>query len=440
MNTRLRRSWLELNTSLRMLHILRFHFEQYYLPGKPKLPLLAVCELSAAGDIARACISDQTDTLQKIAAKNTRLDVIAEQAGIALLDFSTPWRLQPVHIAKPWGQEIWYTGIEARGVSRIVSDTGATPLPWAISLAQQQVLGNHLQPNLLKILDPLPDAIFGDLYFELHEQKREVYIVTHVDELAWPSGMGAIRFGFSADKRAQFSSDADFLAAYRSAVREYYAVRRDIDAQLDACRERDGIAFDAPAAALQTQQWLSDVPLALRQHEQHLREAMERFTAMRDLRVGDVLAVPLRTPHALQHGVRTVEFQTPVYERKILSFAQKVLTQEGWDTDEALQVAQLQTPEDDVFPVLRDSDGVKIEQIVQFDDFTVQRIYLASGASLSCETHAQYCLVMAVTGCVHCGNKDLAAEQAVLVPASAGCVTLRNDGDGDVVILVARPN
>ncbi|HQQ64327.1 MAG TPA: hypothetical protein PLF22_12255 [Pseudomonadales bacterium] len=422
-----------------MLHILRFHFEQYYLPGKPKLALLAVCELSAAGHIARACISDQTDALQKIAAKNTRLDVIAEQAGIALLDFSVPWRLQPVHIAKPWGQEIWYTGIEARGVSGIVSGTGTTPLPWAISLAQQQVLGHHQQPNLLKILDPLPDAVYGDLYFELHEQKREVYIVTHIDERAWPSGIGAIRFGFSAGKRAQFSSDADFLEAYRTAVREYHTVRRDIDAQLDACRERDGIALNAPVTALQTQQWLSEVPLALRQHEQYMREAMERFTAMRDLRVGDVLAVPLRTPHALQHGVRTVEFQTPVYERKILSFAQKVLTQADWDTDEALQLAQLQTPTDEVFPVLRDSDGVKIEQIVQFDDFTVQRIYLASGAFLSCETHAQYFLVMAVTGCVHCGNKDLAAEQAVLVPASARTVNLANEGDAEAVVLLARP-
>lgn len=422
-----------------MLHILRFNFEQYYLPGKPKLPLLAVCELSAAGDIARACISDQTDTLQKIAAKNTGLDVIAEQAGIAVLDFSTPWRLQPVHIPKPWGQEIWYTGIEARGVSQLVSDTGTTPLPWAISLAQQQVLGNHMQPNLLKILDPLPDAVYGDLYFELHEKKREVYIVTHIDECAWPSGIGAIRFGFSAEKRAQFSSDADFLAAYRAAVHEYHAVRRDVDAQMDFCRQRDNIDLNAPVTAQQTKQWLNELPPALQQREQVLRETMDSFTAMRDLRAGDVLAVPLRTPHALQHGVRTVEFQTPVYERKILSFAQKVLTQDGWDTDDALQLVQLQTPADEAFPVLRDSGGVKIEQIVQFDDFNVQRIYLAAGASFSCETRAQYLLVMAVTDGAQCGDKALEAEQAVLVPAAVGSVVLQNDGDRDAVLLVARP-
>ncbi|HSC76272.1 MAG TPA: hypothetical protein VLB90_08565, partial [Pseudomonadales bacterium] len=360
------------------MKIVDLPFEQYYLPGKPVLPLKAVCELLVGGEVRRACISDQCDAMQILFEQGNGVEHIAATLNIAVIDFSAPFRLQPVHIPKPWGQEIWFTGIEARGVSQVISETGTTPLSWVIALDRQRILGAHKQPNLLKILDPLPDEVFGDLYFELHEKKREVYIVTHIDRHAWPDGVGAIRYGFSSEKLKEFADEAVFLVAYRDAVRHYQSVRRELDKLMDELRERDGVELLAPVAAAQTQRWLEELPRGLRVQEESLRERMESFTALRKLRVGDVLAVPLRTPHALQHGVRTVEFQTPVYERKILSFAQKVLTQDHWDTDEALELAQLQTPEDVAFPVLQDSDGVKIEQIVQFDDFTVQRIYLAA--------------------------------------------------------------
>lgn len=421
------------------MKILRLAYEQYYLPGKPVLPLVAICELSVDGVIERACISDQCDEMLELSAQGEGVDQIAAVLGIAVLDFSVPWRLQPVHIPKPWGQEIWYTGIEARGVSQVVSETGTTPLSWAIAIDHQRALGSHAQPNLLKILDPLPDEVYGDLYFELHEQKREVYIVTHVDKRAWPSGVGAIRFGFSVEKRELFFSDADFLAAYRAAVSEYHAVRRFIDSQLDNRRQHNSIGLNDPVAAEITREWLHDLPDSLQQREHELRNAMESFTALRELRVGDVLAVPLRTPHALQHGVRTVEFQTPVYERKILSFAQKVLTQDHWDTEEALQVAQLQTPPDEAFPVLLDTDGVKIEQIVRFDDFIVQRIYLAPGASYLCETAGNYLLLMAVDGRVVCGTSMLESEQASLLPACVENVLLQNPFANPVELLLAMP-
>lgn len=421
------------------MKILNLAFEQYYLPGKPVLPLVAACELSVDGDIERACVSDKCEELLELFAQGEGLDQIAATLGIAVLDFSAPLHLQPVYIPKPWGQEIWYTGIEARGVSQVVSDSGTTPLSWAIAIDRQRLLGAHTQPNLLKILDPLPDEVYGDLYFELHEQKREVYIVTHVDERAWPSGVGAIRFGFSAEKRALYSGDSDFIAAYRAAVSEYRAVRHYIDSELDSCRQRKGIGLNEPVGAELVQQWLQKLPDALQQQERDLRHAMESFTALRELRVGDVLAVPLHTPHALQHGVRTVEFQTPVYERKILSFAQKVLTQDHWDTDEALQIAQLQMPQDEQFPVLCDSGDVKIEQIVQFDDFIVRRIMLAPGASCVCETAGNYLLLMAVDGRVVCDTKMLEAEQASLVPACVESVLLQNPFAGRAELLLAMP-
>ena len=70
--------------------------------------------------------------------------------------------------------------------------------------------------------------------------------------------------------------------------------------------------------------------------EKNLRQEMNSFTSMHTLRVGDVISIPTYTPHALQHGVRAIEFQTPHYERQILSFAQKVLTQSDWDTESAI--------------------------------------------------------------------------------------------------------
>lgn len=422
------------------MKLLSLPFEQHYLPNKPIVLLMAVCELSDSGEIQRACITDQIEAVQTVFVQEKSLENIAATLGVALLDFSRPLSLQPVYIPKPWGQEIWFTGIEARGVSQIISDTGITPLSWVLALAHEQVLGKHVASlNLLKILDPLPDEVFGDLYFELHEKKQEIYIVTHVDKTAWPSGIGAIRYGFSTDKRKTYASDANFLSAYKQAVLDYAAVRREIDQQLDVLRKRDGIAANEPVSAAQMQQWLSSIAVALQDKELQLRKAMESFTALRSLRVGDVLAVPLRTPHALQHGVRTVEFQTPVYERKIVSFAQKVLTQAHWDTEEALQLAELDTPADSVFPVLQNSDGILLEQIVSFDDFVVQRLQLAPNANFSCSTQNCYCLMMTVVGRVTVAGVVLEVEQASLVPASAQEVLLQNPFHEAATVLLAYP-
>ncbi len=413
--------------------------ERDYLSEKPLLPLAVACVCTADGVILRACVTDQITVLQKLAELSESVEDIAEQLGVAVLDFSKPWRLQAVHIAKPWGQEIWYTGIEARGVSGVVSATGYTPLDWAIVVAREQVLGGSQPLNLLKILDPLPDDVFGDLYFELHEKKREVYVVTHVDKQAWPDGVGAIRFGFSPEKRGMYASDTEFLADYKNAVCEYRKLRSALDMQMDVLRNRDGIGLHEAVAAAQTRQWLAELPQDIQANEVALRMHMDSFTAVRSLQAGDVLAVPLRTPHALQHGVRTVEFQTPVYERKILSFAQKVLTQTEWDTEEALKIAQLDTPVNQLFPLLHDADGVKIEQIVQFDDFVVQRIYLAPGAIFTVDMQNHYCLVMVVSGYIDGGGVLLEREQAILVPAAAHNVECGNSGDTQAILLLAFP-
>ena len=422
------------------MHCIAFQCKQHYLPGQPVVQLSAVCEQDAHGAVQRACITGQSDRLASLLTAGHSLDVIARVLAVALIDFTQPWSLKPVHIAKPWGQEIWYTGIEVRGVSQVVTASGTTPLDWAIALDVSRSLGTHRQPTLLKILDPLPDDVFGDLYFELHERKREVYVVTHVNQEAWPDEVGAIRYGFSPTRRAQFDDEAAFMAAYRHAVHQYHAVRRTLDQALDALRRRDGVDLQEPVSAAQTQRWLTELSQETRSQEATLRAQMDNFTALRPLRVGDVVAVPLRTPHALQHGVRTVEFQTPEYERKILSFAQKVLTQDHWDTEEALALACIQTPTDQPFPLLHDAEGVRVEQIVTFDDFIVQRVHLAPGAQcrvgMSGQQHA---VCMTVTGTVQVGGLLRREEEAALVPAAMQGIDLSNETGCPAVCLVSLP-
>jgi hypothetical protein len=366
----------------------------------------------------------------------------ADSAGAQVSRFSlaSPIRLDRVYIPKPWGQEIWYTGVEQRGVCAMAPESGApVPLPWLLEPLAPWLTGGHRELVLLKILDPLPAPVWGDLYFELHEEKREVYVVTHVDTTAWPDGTGAIRFGFDAGRRASYPSDADFKSAYRASVAAYEHVRRKIDAQLDSRRREAGIALDAPLPPQQLIEWQETLDAELLRHEQILRDEMEAFTCFRPLRVGDVVKVPCYTPHALQHGVRTVEFQTPVYERKILSFAQKVLTQQNWDTDDGVALMALEPPAEEPFSICYRDDHVLVERIVDFADFQVQRWVLQPGASHRLELDGSYALVMAVAGKVAVGDCQLEPEQACLVPVAMRSAVLSESAAAEATVLVARP-
>lgn len=325
-----------------------------------------------------------------------------------------PVLLEPVHIAKPWGREIWHTGIEARGECGVRTPAGVLPLSQYQALAPRRLSGG-LPLVLLKILDPEPKPVLGDLYFETHEQKQEVYVVTHVDPDAWPDGTGGIRFGMNQDLRRRYGDDDAFRRDYLAAVKAYEAVRRDIDA---------GAAVAAG-------------------REAELRAAMNAFTNMRELRLGDVVVVPTWLPHSLQHGVRVVEFQTPTYERYIISFAQQVLTQDHWDTETAVARMHLDVPAPPRFEEL--ADGV--ENIVTFDDFRVWRARVPAGGSLPLPLHPSYLLCMGVQGQVHLGALTLAPEQAAFVPGAAltdqhstTVTRLHNTAGEPATVLLAAPD
>ena len=142
---------------------------------------------------------------------------------------------------------------------------------------------------------------------------------------------------------------------------------------------------------------------------------MNAFTGTRRLAVGDVVLVPTWTPHALQHGVRVVEFQTPSYERYIISFNQKVLTQDGWDSAKAIgQLSLDPPPEPDLQAV---APGV--ERIASFADFGVWRASVKAGGRFALPRHVPYALCLAARGTIHIGPLALDTEMACLLPKAA---------------------
>jgi len=425
---------------------LRFDFAQYYLPGTPAIGLLAILFKDKGG--LRLLLTDKLPQVEAALGAmvepltGASLSLLATRLAAPLFNLDQALLLAPIAIAKPWGQEIWFTGIEARGQSGFSDGVYSVPIPWVLALLPRRLLGaTQSGLNLLKILDPLPEPVYGDLYFELHEEKREVYVVTHVDRQSWPDGEGGIRFGFDASVRDAFVGPDEFRQAYLQAVQNYEQVRRKIDGLFDQQRRNQGLALNQPVDVDLLKQWHQQLSPELQKEEVALREAMNRFTHLRALREGDVVKVPCLTPHALQHGVRTVEFQTPVYERKILAFGQKVLTQDHWDTEDAVALMSLQSEVDQQLGVLEEGQGICREQVVAFDDFQVQRITLSEGACWQIPSSESYQLLMVVSGELDLGADAAAlkAEQAALLPAFGAAAVIRNCGRGEGIVLLSEP-
>ncbi len=393
------------------LLLVEFELSRYWLDGGPPLSLTAIY-LRCGGDL-RVAVTDRVLVARALPPEEQFTRWVREHRLFAVSP-RDPLPLLPVPVPKPWGQEIWYTGVEARGVCRFGGPDGSVPIPWLQAALPDRAAGEGGRPPvLLKILDPSPEEVTGDLYFELHEAKREVYVVTRIDPEAWPGGVGYIRYGFDPDRVAAAGSEAQFRRDYLAAVRAYEAVRRELDA-----------GADGPA---------------LLERERSLRSGMDAFTHMRPLEVGDVVVVPLLMPHSLQHGVRTVEFQTPVYERLILSFAQQVLTQRHWDTERAAAMMRLLPPDLPDFECLERGEGLVVERIVDFPDFEVRRARVEAGAALELSRLATYALVMVIEGELVLGGARFGPEQALLLPRNWGGRLGPTGGERHLVLLLALP-
>jgi hypothetical protein len=342
---------------------------------------------------------------------------IARRHRAALLDFGAPFMLEPVHVAKPWGREIWFTGYETRGVCRVIDGHGSTPLPWALASAPRRLCGER-PVVLLKVLESAPTPVLGELYLESHETKREVYVVTGLDANAWPNGVGAIRYGVDQRVRERYGDDATFRAAFAAAVKRYENVRRTIDAEIDAGR--------APDASLV-------------RREAELRAAMNEFTTVHPLMLEDVVCVPTHTPHSLQHGARVIELQTPVYERQILSFPQKVLTQSHWDTGAAIRAMRLDQPTPEPIERTEVARGVTRERIAALDDFVAFRYRIAPAASHDVHVGGAYAIAIGVTGETRIDGTMIGVEKACMVPGTMRRFTLNNRSSGEATVLLAEP-
>lgn len=404
-----------LQTSAALL-VVDFELEQYWLEKAPSLALSAIYYWSGA--VLKIAVTDRELHSENCSPKEQFKSWISAH-GLPSFDPRQPIELQPKIIDKPWGQEIWYSGVEQRGVCDFGEISSNTPIPWLQAVLPNEAAGRAGEALvLLKVLAPSSKRVQGDLYFELHEKKREVYVVTHIDRRAWPDGVGYMRYGFDRRRLGQFPNEAAFRAAYLESVLNYEKQRR----LLDALFEQGG---EASASQIT--------------REEQLREHMEGFTHLQPLQEGDVVQVPTGLPHALQHGVRVVEFQTPTYERKILSFGQKVLTQDHWDTREAVAQMLLLPPAAAPTGLSTREVGVARDQIVDFPDFEVHRVCIQPGKSWRPAVQASYQLLIVIAGEMALEGLLYESERALLLPRHwQGSVAAR-DAAAPLVFLLARP-
>ena len=269
-----------------------------------------------------------------------------------------PVALDPVTVAKPWGTETWYSGIERRGESR--ARYGATAELLSTFLARH---GRSKPPLLLKRLVPST----GHLYLEVHASKHEVYVVDRVDPLVWPDGRGEVLCGVDAGVRTRLGDDG-----LRCAM---------LDAALAAERG------EAPSAAL------------------------DAFMVRHHLAPGDSIEVKPGVPHSLRQGVEVIEFQTPVYERLILAASQPVRTQNHWDSAVATATMRLapQGPP-------RAASTEPRQTLATARTFDVTRHLLAKGATLPLPA---WCVGWVTAGRVRASEITFEPRQAFLTPVSA---------------------
>ena len=137
-------------------------------PAADGTPLLCF-EAEAGGTCVVSAATEAAEAMARWIDDGTA--VPAREAGATLsvpvLDPAVPLPLQPVRVPKAWGEEIWLTGIEARGVVSVGAADAAVPLPWALA-GLPKAFGGVAVPILVKVLAPAAAADRGDLYFEVH--------------------------------------------------------------------------------------------------------------------------------------------------------------------------------------------------------------------------------------------------------------------------------
>ncbi|MBT4518842.1 MAG: hypothetical protein HOC23_02455, partial [Halieaceae bacterium] len=125
------------------LLLVDFTLEQYWLPGAPSIELTALyCR-----DGKRTGVSVTDRQLNKL--DMTPVSLYYHWAGehaFTVVFLGDPLPLCPQQVAKPWGQEIWYTGVESRAVCGLGDASGMSPIPWVQAVMPGQAVGQPGQP------------------------------------------------------------------------------------------------------------------------------------------------------------------------------------------------------------------------------------------------------------------------------------------------------
>ena len=330
-----------------------------------------------------------------------------------------PLRCLPCFVPKPWGQEVWFTGSEKRGESCVENSLGQTlPLSLFLHAFGTDYFGKnfHLAETklpLLKRLDTHNEPVFGDLYTEVHQEKNEVYICTSVSPNVWPSGVGKLRFGISHASLSNCRQDfATWKENFESVLLKYQAVRREVDGKIEEFAKKY-LQKEISAVSLDELKSLKKkLPLELLSIEKELAEKSQSFVGEFPMVPGSVARVPQGVPHSLQAGVQVIEFQTPTYERLIVSFQQKVLTQQSWDVQAALsaisECESLKSP-----LVLLELEN-PVQRIVDFPDVVVDSVRL--DAADDCARALGGGVIYCLPGVSLCRETTLLQGEAWLVP------------------------
>ncbi|APJ03609.1 hypothetical protein [Silvanigrella aquatica] len=411
--------WLQKKQNLKVTYQVLFdtHNRNFYIPSFVIQPVLSLIIENCIQSLGREEKIQEQDTNNLIPItvyfnhflfNNIKNDFEKKEKQKVCIKPKEFFFFEPVFIPKPWGQEIWFTGVEKRGVSKVFTHenpASSLPLPWVFSCYPQGLLGQeHKEKNLtlVKILDPIADEVYGDLYYELHTEKNEVYVVTDI-----ATDFGKIKFGINPEKLNEYSSNInEFKIHFQNAIHEYESVRRKIDKIFDQYREENQIPLNEPIASEQIKAWSARLPENLILEEKEKRVLMDSFAGYIHLTIGDVIRVPTLVPHALQHGVKVIEFQTPTYERMIISFAQKVLTQPYWDTAKAFDKMKILPPQKTTLEILVENEDYCEERVCSFQEFQSSRFKLKSQKTVMLKPSLSYRLLFHVHGNLHLSTQE----------------------------------
>ena len=348
----------------------------------------------------------------------------SEKSDAADVSLFEGWVSVPVYVPKPWGREVWYTGIENRGVAHVSDGTRRSLLPWVLSVAPRLLTRSRDQNVMLvKVLEPFSDPLYGNLYYELHPKKQEVYIVTDIDEMAWPDVIGEIKLGVNQTIRRLHRDDKAFRRAFIDALRAYQAIRNRIDSHIQVGDRNNKLSLASSLTPKDKRELDRFVPMQLKKTERDLRRRVDMFFDSAHVSAGSVVKVPPYAPHAVQHGVRCLGFQTQHYDRLIFASCQKVLTQKDWDIEEAVATMLIDSDSQHETANSPQATGSPSEPIAVLEELSVCRMEILSGTSRALTNDKDYCvLCLRGSGAIDFGlaTKSIAlhGETVLFVPRS----------------------